>query len=95
MLEKEIEKVLVAKVKELGGRAYKWTSPGNSGVPDRMVILPGRPPIFVELKTDKGKLTRLQMMQIERLKKLGQDVRVVYGMDGLNCLLREIGIATN
>ena len=29
MKEKEIEKILVDEVKCLGGRAYKWASPGN------------------------------------------------------------------
>ena len=37
MREKEIEKILVLEVKKLGGRAYKWISPGNDGVPDRCV----------------------------------------------------------
>lgn len=30
MLEKELEKKLVEKVKKLGGRAYKFVSPGNA-----------------------------------------------------------------
>ena len=47
MLEKDIEKILVNEVKKLGGRAYKWVSPGNDGVPDRIVILPGMRPAFV------------------------------------------------
>lgn len=51
MLEKEIEKILVQEVKKLGGRAYKWVSPGNNGVPDRIIIFPGQMPIFTELKT--------------------------------------------
>lgn len=34
MLERDIEKVLVREVRKLGGRAYKWVSPGNDGVPD-------------------------------------------------------------
>lgn len=38
--EKDIESKLRNKVKELGGRAYKFVSPGNSGVPDRLVVLP-------------------------------------------------------
>lgn len=91
MREKDIEKILVAEVKRLGGRAYKWTSPGNDGVPDRIVILPGRPPIFVELKTDRGRLTALQNVQINRLRDLGQDVRVLYGMDGVSRFLEEMG----
>ena len=50
MREKDIEKILVEQVRKLGGRAYKWVSPGNDGVPDRIVIFPGRQPVFVELK---------------------------------------------
>ena len=79
MLEKDIEKVLVAGVRKLGGRAYKWVSPGNDGVPDRIVVLPGMRPVFVELKTESGKLSVLQKVQIKRLKDMGQDVRVLKG----------------
>ena len=60
MKESEIERVLVEEVKRLGGRAYKWTSPGNDGVPDRIVFLPDTRVIFVELKTDTGRLSPLQ-----------------------------------
>ena len=91
MLEKEIEKVLTSEVKKLGGRAYKWVSPGNDGVPDRIVIFPGRRPVFVELKTDRGRLTSLQRVQCKRLKELGQDVRVIYGIDGLSQFFQDMG----
>lgn len=40
MTEKELERKLVYKVKKLGGRAFKFISPGNSGVPDRLIVLP-------------------------------------------------------
>lgn len=89
MKEKEIEKRLAAGVKSLGGKAYKWVSPGNNGVPDRIVILPGKEPIFVELKTESGSLTALQKVQISRLKDLGQDVRVLYGLDQTKEFLEE------
>lgn len=91
MLESEIEEILVDTVRGLGGRAYKWVSPGNAGVPDRMVILPGCKPIFVELKTDTGQLTRLQRIQIDRLRRLGQDVRVVKGLSGVAEFFGDIG----
>lgn len=93
MLEKEIEKILTEETKRLGGKAYKFVSPGNSGVPDRIVIFPGRPPVFVELKTDKGVLTALQTEQIKKLKKLGQAVEVVKGMDGLIAFFGRYGYA--
>ena len=80
MLEKDIEKVLVAEVRKLGGRAYKWVSPGNDGVPDRIVVFPDRPPMFVELKAENGKLSTLQKVQIRRLLDMGQDVRVLRGI---------------
>ncbi len=91
MREKEIEKVLADGVKSLGGRAYKWTSPGNDGVPDRIVILPWRPPVFVELKTEAGKLTELQQVQIRKLRTLGQDVRVLKGIREVEGFLEECG----
>ena len=87
-MEKDIEKVLTDGVKKIGGRAYKFVSPGNSGVPDRLVVFRGRAPVFVELKTKTGKLTELQEMQIDRLRSLGQDVRVLYGRDEVLRFLR-------
>lgn len=44
MREKDIEKILVAEVRKLGGRAYKWVSPGNDGVPDPHRDLSGKGP---------------------------------------------------
>ena len=81
MREKEIEKILTAEVKKLGGVAYKWVSPGNAGVPDRIVVFPGRAPVFVELKSDAGRLSTLQEMQIRRLR----------GLDGVSQFFRENG----
>ncbi|WP_195321346.1 VRR-NUC domain-containing protein [[Clostridium] symbiosum] len=91
MLEKEIEKILVSEVKKLGGRAYKWVSPGNDGVPDRIVIFPNRPPIFVELKSETGWLSALQQVQIKRLRELGQAVFVVRGLEGVKVFFEELG----
>ena len=89
MREAEIEKILVAGVKKLGGRAYKWVSPGNNGVPDRIVVLPEHPAVFVELKTETGRTTSLQQVQIGRLRKMGQDVRVLYGEKMVRMFLEE------
>ena len=77
MLEKELEKKFREKVKAAGGRAYKFVSPGNSGVPDRMVVLPDGNVGFVELKQQGKKPTRLQELQIARLEALGCIVRVL------------------
>lgn len=82
--ERDIEKRLVCEITKMGGLAYKWTSPGNDGVPDRIVMLPGGRIIFVELKADRGSLRPVQKVQIRRIQKLGQEVYVVRGMSGLD-----------
>ena len=79
MTEREIEKRIVELTKEAGGIAYKFVSPGNTGVPDRIVILPGQRPVFVEVKAQAGRLTAVQRRQIERLEKLDQPVMVIQG----------------
>lgn len=91
MREKDIERILVEEVKKLGGRAYKWVSPGNAGVPDRIVIFRAEPPVFVELKSETGNLTSLQEIQARRLTDLGQVVRVVKGVDGLSQFFQDLG----
>ena len=55
MRESSIESYLVRKVKEHGGLCYKFVSPGNPGVPDRIIITPTGKTVYVELKTEIGK----------------------------------------
>ncbi|AGK95613.1 VRR-NUC domain-containing protein [Clostridium pasteurianum] len=77
MRENVIESYLVKKVKEAGGRAYKFVSPGNAGVPDRLVLLPGGKIAFVELKAPGRKPTALQTVQQKRISDLGFRVYVI------------------
>ena len=88
MLERDIEKKLVAGVKKLGGRAYKFVSPGNIGVPDRIVIWPDGKIDFVELKTARGQLSKTQATQIARLQAMECNVHILYGMDAVNAYLQ-------
>lgn len=77
MLEKELEKKFREAVRDYGGAAYKFVSPGVSGVPDRLAVLPGGHVGFVELKQKGKKPTRLQELQIKRLRALGCAVYVL------------------
>jgi hypothetical protein len=92
MREAELEDILVKEIRNAGGRTYKWISPGNSGVPDRIVFLPNGRVIFVELKADSGIVSGLQKTQIKRLQDLGQDVRIVKGIRGLVDFFESIGL---
>ena len=87
MRERDVERYLRERVKQLGGRAYKFVSPGNNGVPDRIVMLPGGKLIFVELKAPGKETTALQDAQIDRISKLGQDVFVVDSKEKVDNIL--------
>lgn len=71
-LEKDIERKLRQEVERHGGRCLKWVCPGWSGVPDRIVLLPGGRIYFVETKRPKGgRLSALQKKWGEWLRELG------------------------
>lgn len=90
MLESTIEKAFVKGIREAGGWAVKFTSPGSAGVPDRLVLMPGGRVIFVELKTDTGRVTPLQQQTHNRMRNLGMDVRVLYGMKAVRLFVDEV-----
>ncbi len=91
MKEKEIETYLRMRISSFGGRAYKFISPGNDGVPDRLVCLPGGKVIFVELKAPSGKLRPLQSAQIRKLQDLGFCVLVIDSKTQVNKLIESLG----
>ena len=71
MREKSIEAKLVDAVKAAGGVCWKFTSPGTSGVPDRIVLMPSGRIAFVEVKASGEKLRPLQRLRIRTLRRLG------------------------
>lgn len=77
MRESTIEAYLRDEVRKVGGKAYKFVSPGNDGVPDRMVCLPGGCVVFVELKAPGKRSTKLQELQQKKLRDLGFPVWVI------------------
>ena len=71
MLEKDIEKRLIEPVRKLGGRCLKFETPGYTGVPDRIILLPGARVVFVETKQHGKKERARQVLVQEQLRKLG------------------------
>lgn len=84
MLERDIEKAFVKRVKSLGGMAEKFTSPAKRSVPDRIVTLPGGRIIFVECKRPGAKPTELQLRDHATRRAFGCDVRVISTMEQVN-----------
>ncbi len=90
MKESYIEKQLEKTVREKGGLCFKFVSPGNPGVPDRIVITPDGRTIYIELKAETGSLQKIQEWQIERIRKCGADVRVIKGLQAVKDFVREV-----
>lgn len=92
-LEKDIEVKLCHKVKDLGGFCLKWVCPGWSGVPDRIVLLPGARIYFVETKRPKGGVvSALQRKWREWLTALGFYCTVVWDETDLAAFMEYIRI---
>ena len=88
--EAQIEQWLNEQIKSIGGISYKFVSPNNPGVPDRIYLLPGGTVWFVELKTEIGRLARIQKWQGERIRKMGCRYRVIRGMDDARAFVKEV-----
>ena len=90
MREKTIEKKLVIAIKDMGGIALKFMSPGLDGMPDRIVLLPGGRMGFVEVKAP-GKVPRpLQEARHRMLRMLGFRVYVLDTVDQIGGILDAI-----
>lgn len=84
MKEKIIEKYLVQCVKDLGGRAYKFTSPAHRGVADRVVCLPNGQTWFIELKAPDGRLSELQKIFASDMALMNQKYACLWSKEQID-----------
>lgn len=90
MRERDIEIYLRDEVKKAGGKAFKFESPGNDGVPDRLVVFPGNRIYFVELKAPGKKPRPLQVKQMRDLSNFDCDVRVIDSKQGVDNFIQQV-----
>jgi hypothetical protein len=84
MKESEVELYFVWAVLSLGGISYKFKSPNQRGVADRIACLPNGDTWFVELKTKGGKLSELQKLYAKNMEKLNQKYTVLWSKDQID-----------
>lgn len=89
-MEKDLEAQVGRMVKQRGGLWLKWTSPGYTGVPDRIVLGRGGRIAFVEMKQEGGRLSARQSYVGKLLQSFGFKWFVVYNMDNARAMLREV-----
>ena len=88
MLERDIERYLVRRAIEQGGKAYKWVSPGHVGVADRIVLLPGGVVWFVELKTATGRLSPWQKVFAADMRRMGMNYVVIRSKEEVDAWIK-------
>lgn len=103
MRERDIERHLVKRVKELGGEVRKVQWIGRRGAPDRLVLLPPIEDVlerfhsayrwrerscWVELKAPGVKPEPHQLREHDRMRRMGQRVVVIDSIEGVEELLR-------
>ena len=86
-LEKDIEQKLKKTVEKHGGQCLKWVCPGWSGVPDRIILLPGGHVVFVETKRPKGgRVSKLQKWWHDRLRSFGFVVGLAWNDEDIKAI---------
>jgi hypothetical protein len=89
MKEKIVENHFVWAVERIGGKTYKFTSPGRKGVADRIACLPDGSTWFVELKTKGGRLSVLQKMFMSDMTLLNQKYACLWTTEQIDGWLNE------
>lgn len=86
--EKILEPKLAREVKKVGGWALKLPATFVSGLPDRLVLMPGGRAYFVEMKTTGEKPRKIQLAIHRKLRSMGFDVFVIDSTKGINEFIR-------
>ena len=84
-----IEKYLKTQAVKNDFLCYKFVSPSNDGVPDRILIGNGLT-FFVELKAPGEKPRKLQERVFAKMQKHGAIVYVIDSKEGVDKLFEEI-----
>ena len=68
----------------MGGRSFKFHSPNQRGVSDRIACLPDGSTWFVELKTKGGRLSDLQRLFAREMERLNQNYACLWTTEGID-----------
>lgn len=88
--EKRIEKKLKNEVEKRGGLCLKWVPTFFTGLPDRLILMPGGKVYMVETKAEGGTPDPRQGFVHRQLQALGFTVWIVNSDEQLNKFFNEI-----
>jgi hypothetical protein len=93
--ERDVEQYLVQALDGIGIPCLKFHPDSKVGMPDRVCLLPDNKVLWIELKTDGGKLAMVQRLRHKELAEHGQSVRVVWNKSDADTLVAELDSMKN
>jgi len=90
MTEREVERFFKAQLEKRGAIVWKFVSPGQAGVPDRAVLLPGGRVVFAEMKAPGKKPRPLQRAVFSRMERIGHRVHVIDSPEAVKKFMEEV-----
>lgn len=88
--EREIERYFKAQLEKRGALVFKFVSPGQAGVPDRVVLLPGGRVVFAEMKAPGEKPRPLQRAVFARMARAGHPVYIIDSREAVKKFMEEV-----
>ena len=76
------QQVQAKKIKELESKGYyvlKLIKTNKNGIPDLVALHPDKEVLFVEVKTKKGKVSKLQAYRLKELEEHGFQTEIHRG----------------
>jgi len=77
MTEQQIQKKIIDRYTANGWYVIKLIKTNKNGIPDLLCLKSGETPLFIEVKTETGKLSKLQEYRIDEIKKAGFDAEIL------------------
>ncbi len=79
MTEQQIQKKRIDQLEKEGYYVIKLMKTNKNGIPDIVAIPPDTPVIFSEIKTEKGKVSKIQEYRLKELDSYGFTTEVFRG----------------
>jgi len=79
MTEQQIQTKRIKELESQGFYVIKLIKTNKNGIPDLIAIPPGADVLFSEIKTPKGKLSKLQEYRLKELENHGINTEVHTG----------------
>jgi len=81
MTEQQYQKKISDDLTEGGYFVTNLIKTNRNGIPDLLALKINEPPLYIECKTPKGKLSKIQEFRLDELTERGFNCYVSYGVE--------------